>query len=95
MIAPTTRVLLSAFAIFTLIIDAVLRRYVTELGLDMAAFNSVSNDPVTLQRVNLDVADSKVLAAHDTPTFLPVRQRNSAEGVTRTSPQRWTQTPCQ
>lgn len=49
--------------------DDVFRGFATELGLDMAAFDATYNDPATLQRINLDVADGEALGVQATPTF--------------------------
>lgn len=49
--------------------DSTFRGFATELGLDMAAFDAAYNDPATLDRVNLDVADGKALGVRGTPTF--------------------------
>ena len=49
--------------------DSMFRGFATELGLDMAAFDAAYNDPATLDRVNLDVADGKALGVRGTPTF--------------------------
>ena len=35
----------------------------------MAAFDAAYNDPATLDRVNVDVADGKALGVKGTPTF--------------------------
>ncbi|MCP9276538.1 DsbA family protein [Mycolicibacterium arenosum] len=49
--------------------DSMFRGFATELGLDVAAFDAAYNDPATLDRVNLDVADGKALGVRGTPTF--------------------------
>ena len=49
--------------------DEVFRGFATELGLDMAAFDAAYNDPATLERINLDVADGEALGVQGTPTF--------------------------
>ena len=49
--------------------DATFRGFAAELGLDMAAFDAAYNDPATLDRVNIDVADGKALGVQGTPTF--------------------------
>lgn len=49
--------------------DAVFRSFATELGLDMPAFDAAYNDPATLDRINVDVADGEALGVKGTPTF--------------------------
>lgn len=49
--------------------DSRFRGFAAELGLDMAAFDAAYNDPATLDRVNVDVADGKALGVQGTPTF--------------------------
>lgn len=49
--------------------DATFRGFASELGLDMAAFDAAYDDPATLDRVNIDVADEKALGVQGTPTF--------------------------
>ena len=49
--------------------DSRFRGFAAELGLDMAAFDAAYNDPATLDRVNVDVADGKALGVKGTPTF--------------------------
>lgn len=49
--------------------DATFRGFASELGLDMAAFDTAYDDPATLDRVNIDVADGKALGVQGTPTF--------------------------
>lgn len=49
--------------------DATFRGFAAELGLDMAAFDAAYDDPATLDRVNVDVADGKALGVQGTPTF--------------------------
>jgi protein-disulfide isomerase len=49
--------------------DATFRGFASELGLDMTAFDTAYNDPATLDRVNIDVADGKALGVQGTPTF--------------------------
>ena len=49
--------------------DPVFRGFAAELGLDMPAFDAVYNDPATLDRINLDVADGKALGVRGTPTI--------------------------
>lgn len=49
--------------------DGVFRGFAGELGLDMAAFDSAYNDPATVERINLDVADGEALGIQGTPTF--------------------------
>jgi len=49
--------------------DATFRGFASELGLDMAAFDAAYDDPATLDRVNIDVADGKALGVQGTPTF--------------------------
>lgn len=49
--------------------DSTFRSFATELGLDMAAFDAAYDDPATLERVNVDVADGQALGVQGTPTF--------------------------
>ncbi|MCH9733477.1 MAG: DsbA family protein [Actinomycetia bacterium] len=49
--------------------DAIFRGFAAELGLDMVAFDTAYNDPATLDRINLDVADGVALGVRGTPTF--------------------------
>jgi protein-disulfide isomerase len=49
--------------------DAIFRGFANELGLDMAAFDAAYRDPVTLQRIQLDVNDGRALGVQGTPTF--------------------------
>ena len=49
--------------------DSRFRSFAAELGLDMAAFDAAYNDPATLDRVNVDVADGRALGVQGTPTF--------------------------
>jgi protein-disulfide isomerase len=49
--------------------DSRFRGFAEELGLDMGAFDAAYDDPATLDRVNLDVADGKALGVQGTPTF--------------------------
>ena len=49
--------------------DAVFRGFAGELGLDLAAYDAAYNDPATLERVRLDVADGQALGVQGTPTF--------------------------
>lgn len=49
--------------------DSIFRSFASELGLVMPAFDAAYNDPATLDRINLDVADGKALGVQGTPTF--------------------------
>jgi protein-disulfide isomerase len=49
--------------------DSIFRGLAAELGLDMAAFDAAYDDPATLDRINLDVADGKALGVRGTPTI--------------------------
>lgn len=49
--------------------DAIFRGFATELGVDMAAFDAAYNDPATLERINVDVADGTALGVQGTPTI--------------------------
>jgi protein-disulfide isomerase len=49
--------------------DVLFREFATELGLDMALYDAAYNDPATLERVKVDVADGKALGVKGTPTF--------------------------
>lgn len=49
--------------------DAAFRGFASDLGLDMLAFDNAYNDPATLERIKLDVADGQALGVEGTPTF--------------------------
>ncbi|MBS1691468.1 MAG: thioredoxin domain-containing protein [Actinobacteria bacterium] len=49
--------------------DAVFRGFAAELGLDMLAYDAAYNDPATLERIRLDMADGEALGVQGTPTF--------------------------
>jgi protein-disulfide isomerase len=49
--------------------DDVFRGFAQELGLDMAAFDAAYNDPATVERIKLDIADGTELGVQGTPTF--------------------------
>lgn len=49
--------------------DEVFRGFAEQLGLDMGAFDAAYNDPATLERVQLDVADGDALGVQGTPAF--------------------------
>lgn len=49
--------------------DSTFRGFASGLGLDMGAFDAAYDDPATLDRVNVDVADGKALGVQGTPTF--------------------------
>ncbi|KMO72896.1 MAG: thioredoxin domain-containing protein [Mycolicibacterium rufum] len=49
--------------------DDVFRGFAQELGLDMAAFDAAYNDPATVERIKLDIADGTALGVQGTPTF--------------------------
>lgn len=49
--------------------DDVFRGFAQQLGLDMSAFDATYNDPATLERIQLDVADGTALGVQGTPTF--------------------------
>lgn len=49
--------------------DDVFRGFAEELGLDMGAFDQAYNDPATLERIQLDIADGTALGVQGTPTF--------------------------
>ncbi len=49
--------------------DAIFRGFATELGIDMVAFDAAYNDPATLERINVDVADGEALGVQGTPTI--------------------------
>ncbi|MCH9730181.1 MAG: DsbA family protein [Actinomycetia bacterium] len=49
--------------------DAIFRGFAAELGLDMVAFDTAYDDPATLDRINVDVADGVALGVRGTPTF--------------------------
>lgn len=49
--------------------DDVFRGFAQQLGLDMSAFDDTYNDPATLERIQLDIADGTALGVQGTPTF--------------------------
>ncbi|MGW7680563.1 DsbA family protein [Kribbella sp. NPDC054772] len=49
--------------------DARFRGYAEALGLDVAAWDKLYNDPATLERIKKDVADGQALGVTGTPTF--------------------------
>lgn len=49
--------------------DDVFRGFASDIGLDMAAYDKAYNDPATLDRINMDVADGQALGVQGTPTF--------------------------
>jgi len=49
--------------------DATFRGFATELGLDMPAFDAAYDDPATLDRINVDVADGTALGVQGTPAI--------------------------
>ncbi|CPS55577.1 thioredoxin domain-containing protein [Mycobacteroides abscessus] len=49
--------------------DNVFRGFAQQLGLDMEAFDATYNDPATLERIQLDIADGTALGVQGTPTF--------------------------
>ncbi|MDW5611921.1 DsbA family protein [Mycolicibacterium sp. D5.8-2] len=49
--------------------DEVFRGFAQQLGLDMEAFDTAYNDPATLERIQLDIADGTALGVQGTPTF--------------------------
>lgn len=49
--------------------DDVFRGFAQQLGLNMEAFAATYNDPATLERVRLDIADGTALGVQGTPTF--------------------------
>lgn len=49
--------------------DDVFRGFAQQLGLDMEAFDATYNDPATLERIQLDIADGTALGVQGTPTF--------------------------
>ncbi len=49
--------------------DNVFRGLAEQLGLDMGAFDDTYNDPATLERIQLDIADGNALGVQGTPTF--------------------------
>jgi protein-disulfide isomerase len=49
--------------------DDVFRDFATELGLNMAAFDTAYKDPATAQRVREDLDDGQALGVRGTPTF--------------------------
>lgn len=58
--------------------DAVFRGFAGELGLDMAAFDTAFNDPATVDRINVDVADGRALGVQGTPTIFVDGERVKA-----------------
>lgn len=49
--------------------DDIFRGFASDFGLDMAAFDAAYDNPATLERINLDVADGVELGVQGTPTF--------------------------
>lgn len=49
--------------------DNVFRGFASDLGLDLARFDTVYNDPATLTRIRADIADGNELGVEGTPTF--------------------------
>jgi protein-disulfide isomerase len=49
--------------------DDVFRSFADQLGLDMGAYDTTYNDPATLERIQLDIADGTALGVQGTPTF--------------------------
>lgn len=49
--------------------DATFRGFASEMGLDMVTFDTDYNDPATLERINIDVADGEALGVRGTPTI--------------------------
>lgn len=49
--------------------DETFRGFASELGLDLTAFDAAYNDPATLERINIDVADGEALGVRGTPTI--------------------------
>lgn len=49
--------------------DDTFRRYATELGLDMAAWEAAYSDPATEQRIRKDMKEGEELGVTGTPTF--------------------------
>lgn len=55
--------------------DDVFRGFAQQLGLEMEAFDATYNDPATLQRIQLDIADGTALGVQGTPTFFINNER--------------------
>ena len=49
--------------------DETFRGFASELDLDLTAFDAAYNDPATLERINIDVADGEALGVRGTPTI--------------------------
>lgn len=49
--------------------DDVFHGFAEQLGLDMGAFETTYNDPATLERIEVDIADGVALGVQGTPTF--------------------------
>ncbi len=49
--------------------DATFRGFAVELGIDMLAFDAAYNDPATVDRINVDVADGEALGVKGTPSI--------------------------
>lgn len=49
--------------------DGVFRGFAQQLGLNMSDFDATYNDPATLERIQLDIADGTALGVQGTPTF--------------------------
>ncbi|MCP9270600.1 DsbA family protein [Mycolicibacterium arenosum] len=57
--------------------DATFRRFAVDLGLDMAAFDAAYDDPATVDRIRLDMADGRALGVTGTPTLFVNGERLS------------------
>ena len=55
--------------------DDTFRGYAVDLGLDLTTWDAVYNDNLTIDRVNLDVADGRALGVDSTPSFFVNGQR--------------------
>ena len=49
--------------------DAMFRGFAADLGIDMAAFDAAYEDPATLDRIKVDIADGRALGVQGTPTI--------------------------
>lgn len=57
--------------------DSTFRRFAVDLGLDMTAFDAAYDDPATVDRIRLDMADGRALGVTGTPTLFVNGERLS------------------
>ena len=61
--------------------DERFRGYAARLGLDMARYDAVYNDPATVERIQTDRADGQALGVQGTPTFFLNGQKLEPESL--------------